>query len=122
MHQFKSAATKKETLFIKGEPITNLYEFYQQLQGMTDEEFHLHSNTQEWANWIENTFQDKEFATNMRQMPDKESVLFCAQARLKNYKPHITQKPEVHMSTSQKSLTPRTGKFLLEALRKVYEK
>jgi hypothetical protein len=122
MHPFKSAGTKQQTLFVRGEPITNLYEFYKQIEQMSDEEFTRQGRTQEWASWIESTFNDTEFAANMRQMPDRESVLFCTQARLKEYKPRISQKPEVHISTPQKSLTPRTGVFLLEAIRKGYEK
>ncbi len=112
----KSAAHKKDMLFLNRKPIANLTELHNTIERFSEEEFTKHVDLTRCAKWVERMYADDALAESLPFLPDKESVLFSLSARIKQAKPTVALKPHVQMQHERQTLTPKTHQQLLEEL------
>ncbi|MCB9359173.1 hypothetical protein H6503_04540 [Candidatus Woesearchaeota archaeon] len=77
MSKEKNVPEGKEFITMSGKKIANLYELYDTLIEMPDDEFkhHVDDSKNDFMNWIEHIIDDKKLAEKLSPLKSKEKIL-----------------------------------------------
>lgn len=90
----KNVGEGKEFITQTGNKIINIYELYDIVYQMSDDEFqhHVNENKNDFKNWILHVIKDKSFADKIAGMKTKEEILAVVEKSLNHYKEVLEKK------------------------------
>lgn len=101
--------------FVQGRKAASIEELKNALESMDEAEFRHHVNYEknDFANWAEDVFGEKELARNLREVADKEGSLILIEQYLEKKQPKHARRPAVHHEKIEKTIETAAEEIIL---------
>lgn len=108
--------------FSSGRKASNILELKEALEGISEAEFrhHVGSERNDFANWVENVFEEKKLARSMREVSEKDGLIIILEDFLKRKKSR--KKPKKSFGKIKRLVVPKERRLSPEPERYLTEK